>query len=246
MAFTDRFTGEGLVIKVTPTGGSLITISDDYSSFGYNRQFDNEDVTAGNSEDREFLKTKKGMTFSLDIFGGDDDTWNAVFEARTGVMEVYRHGVGTGEEYFSFNYVLDGADASLGTDKSEEITLTGTKSGAMVADFGSVQGGVPHLTFSTAPVNTASDEIIGGTAGVVVSVLDAANAVMTNDNSTLVTIAIASGTGALDGIKVVRVVAGVARFGNLSITETGAFTLTATASGNGTITPVTSSSITIS
>ena len=227
MAFSDRFTGEGLVVKVTPTGGGEITVTDDMTSFGYSIKYDNEDVTAGNSEEKENLPTKSAMTFSLDVFGGDDDTWNAVIAARTGSMVVMRKGEGNGLPVFEFNYVLDGFDPKLGTDKAEEITITGSRTGAMVQDFDSVQGAIRHLVFTTQPTNTASTDKI---ASVVVSIEDASNAVVTTEQSDVITIT-KTGASVASGVLSVRVINGVASFPGIVMTGTATGeTLTATSS----------------
>lgn len=210
MAFDNRFTGEGLVIEVTPTGGSLITVSDDFTSFAWSQKFNNVNVTAGNEEAESSLPTTKSMTWSLDIYGGDDDMLEDLLSARTGLMAVYRHGQGSGLEYFDFNYVLDGFDPTLKNDGAEEITITGTRSGDMVHDFNSVQGTIRHLVFTTQPTDTASGDKI---ASVVVSIEDASNAVVTSEQSDVITLSKTSdGDSVLTGVLSVRVINGVASF----------------------------------
>lgn len=228
MAFNQRFTGEGLVVKVVPTGGSEITITGDYTAFGYSLKDDNVDVTAGNERNKEKLATKQDMTFTLTAFGGDDDTWNAFLSSVTGVMTVMRHGETVGLEYFSFNYLREGFDPSTGTDKAEEISISGSRSGEMIADFGSVQGAVRHLVFTSQPSNTATTTKI---ADVKVSIEDPSNAVVTFEESDVITISVTGATTALTGTVTARVIHGVASFPGLIVTGThSGSTLTATSS----------------
>jgi hypothetical protein len=185
MAFSDRFTGEDLVVTATPTGGSELDLSGDYTSFDYSLKFDNVDVTAGNEEDREMLPTKAGMTWSLKAFGGDADVWDDFKTVRTGVLVVRPQGTANGLPEFSFNYVLDGFDESTGTDKADELSISGTRSGSNILDFGSVQGAIRHLVFTTQPTNTSTTTRI---ADVVVSIEDPSNAVVTTEQSDIITI----------------------------------------------------------
>lgn len=137
MAFADRYTGEALVIKALPTGGSEITITADYTAFSYTLTTDNVDVTAGSEYERSALETKEGMTWSIDVFDGNNAIWDAFTKgAKTGNMCVYERGVGTGLPCFSFNYLIDSADHSTGTDQASTLTVSGIRVGAMVTDFG--------------------------------------------------------------------------------------------------------------
>lgn len=224
MAFSDRFTGEGLVVKAVPTGGSELTLSTDYTAFSFSRKIDNVDVTAGNEQDKEKLVTKNDLSWSLDVFGGDDTTWDAFTTVKTGVMTVYRHGIANGLEYFSFNYVLEGADTATGTDKAETLTCSGSRSGSMVLDFGSVQGAVRHLVFTVQPGNTASGAKI---ASVEVKIEDPSNVVVGVEQSDVITITC---TGSVaSGVLTARVINGVAEFPGVVVTGThSGATLTAT------------------
>jgi hypothetical protein len=231
MAYANRYTGEELVVKATPTGGAELTLTGDYTSFSWDETMDNAEVTAGNEEDKSHLPTKKGMSWELTAFAGDYDTWNDFRAVRTGVMTVYPKGEANALPYFSFPYVLSGINNSTATDAAEEQTISGERNGSMVVDFDGVQGAIPHLHFQVEPVNTAADAIIP----VTVYVRDATNTLIATDQTTLVTIAIGTnppGTGVLSGIVSVRVINGVAQFGNLSIDDAGSgYTLVASAPG---------------
>lgn len=210
MSFPQRYTGEGLVILATPTGGAELTLSNDFTSFSHSFSVDNVDATAGNEREKSKLTTKEDLSWSLDVFDGDSDTWNALLATPTGYMEVYPHGVDGSSEYIGFNYVLEKGDRATGTDKAATLTASGSRSGAMVVDFGTAQGAVRHLVFTTQPTTTVSGAKI---ASVVVSVENASNAVITADESTVITLSKTNdGDAVLTGVLVVRVIHGVASF----------------------------------
>lgn len=211
-----RFTGEDLVILVTPTGGSELTLNTHYSAFSFGGKIDNVDVTAGNEVEKFKLVTKEDMTWSIDVWEGDFDTWDEFTTVKTGVMVVRPLGTGDGLPEFSFNYILEGHDHATGTDKAATLTCSGSRVGAMIIDFGGVQGAVRHLAFTTQPTNTASAAKI---ASVIVTVRDPSNATVTTDNSTVITLD-DDGTTVASGVLSVRVINGVASFPGIVVTGT--------------------------
>lgn len=234
MAFTDRYTGENLKIRMTPTGGSEYVITGDYTAFSHGFTQDNVDVTAGNAQAKAKLQTKNDLSWSIDVFDGDIATWNSIvgLSVATGVINVRPHGDGTGLEEFTFSYIIEKGDRATGTDKAATLTMSGSRSGAMTLPFGSVQGAIRHLVFTTQPTNTVSTNKI---ASVIVSVEDPSNAVVTTENSDVITIT-KTGASVASGVLIVRVINGVASFPGIVMTgvATGE-TLTATSSAGYTL-----------
>ncbi|MEX0899224.1 MAG: IPT/TIG domain-containing protein [Gammaproteobacteria bacterium] len=96
-----------------------------------------------------------------------------------------------------------------------------------------------RFAFAQQPTNTVAGQAIGGGSGVTVRVEDQFGNVVSTDNATQVTVAIAAnpGGGTLSGTATATAVAGVASFSNLSINRSGTgYTLQAT----GTLTAATS------
>lgn len=139
MSPADRLTGTDLVIKFTPSGGSLTTITGDNTSFSFSRKLDTVDVTAGNEKERYFKPTIESMDFSMDIFDADQSYQSLIKPRVEGLLQVYKRGIGAGLPILSFNALWTGYDEDMPFDGALEISLSGVRQGAMVADFGTVQ-----------------------------------------------------------------------------------------------------------
>lgn len=227
MAYTDRYVGELLKIRMTPTGGSELVVTADYTAFSHNFTQDTVDVTAGNQKEKEKLLSKEDLAWSLDVFDGDADTWNTILAAGTGVMNIRIKGDGAGLEEIEFNYIIEKGDRATGTDKAATLTMSGSRNGAMISDFGTLQGAIRHLVFTTQPSNTATTTKI---ASVIVSIEDASNVVVAAEQSDVITIT-KTGASVASGVLVVRVINGVASFPGIVMTGTATGeTLTATSS----------------
>jgi hypothetical protein len=112
------------------------------------------------------------------------------------------------------------------------IASSGALLGATSVAFNITPGNATHLTFSVPPVSTAAGATI---PQVTVTALDAAANVATGFTSNI-TVAIGTNAGAipgtLGGTLVVKAVAGVSNYSNLTIDQAGnGYTLTASASG---------------
>jgi hypothetical protein len=139
MAFANRYTGKNVTITATPTGGSLATLSGDFTNFQMSEAWGNTEVTAGNEKEKSYLETTDDLTFTIDSWGGNETVWDAVRAAHTGVITIQKTGVGTGLPEISFSYILDSGDEKLPYDNAAEYSISGKRSGAMLTDFGSVQ-----------------------------------------------------------------------------------------------------------
>jgi hypothetical protein len=139
MAAADRLTGSDLVVKFTPDGGVITTISGDQTSFSFSRKLDTVDVTAGNERERYFKPTIESMDFSLDIFDANQSYQEDIAPRVEGLLEVFKQGVGAGLPILSFNALWTGYDEDMPFDGALEISLSGVRQGAMVADFGTTQ-----------------------------------------------------------------------------------------------------------
>ncbi len=115
----------------------------------------------------------------------------------------------------------------------------GLLTGATTSSFTITPSSASQLVITTQPTTTVAGQTI---SNIVAKVEDAYGNVVTSDSSN-VTIAIASGTGALIGTTTVAASSGIATFSTLSMTSSGSFTLSVTDGG---LTPGTTSSFTIS
>ncbi len=139
MAAADRATGTDLVVKFTPSGGSQVTITGDQTKFSTTRKLDTVDVTAGNEKNRFFKPTIEGLDFTLNIFDANQSYKIYLLPRLEGLLQIYQLGVGTGKPVVSFNALLTGYDEDFPFDGALEITITGNRQGAMIAEVGTVQ-----------------------------------------------------------------------------------------------------------
>lgn len=139
MAAADRLTGTDLVVNFTPSGGSLSTISGDQTAFSFSRKLDTVDVTAGNEKERYFKPTIESMDFTLDIFDANQVYQVDIKPRKEGLLQIYKQGLGSGKPILQFNALFTGYDEDMHFDGALEISLSGVRQGAMVADFGSTQ-----------------------------------------------------------------------------------------------------------
>lgn len=139
MSAADRLTGSDLVVVFTPSGGSPITITGDQTSFSNSRKLDTVDVTAGNEGERYFKDTIESLDFSLDIFDAEQSYQDDILPRATGLLQIYKKGVGTGKPVISFNCLFTGFDEDYPFDGALEISITGVRQGAMVQEVGTLQ-----------------------------------------------------------------------------------------------------------
>ena len=108
------------------------------------------------------------------------------------------------------SYTLQASDGTLTPVTSHNFAVTGP--------------GV-QLAFQQRPVQTTAGQVM--TPGIAVVVEDANGNVVTNDTSSM-TIAIATGSGSISGTTTVHVINGVATFSNLAFSQLGNYTVTVT------------------
>jgi uncharacterized repeat protein (TIGR03803 family) len=124
------------------------------------------------------------------------------------------------------SYTIKAADGALTTATSGSFTVSAAAAS--------------KLAFVQQPTNVTAGSAIS--PAVTVSIEDQFGNVVTGNTSN-VTMAVASGPGALGGTVTVAAVAGVATFSNLSITTAGSYTISAT---DGALSSATSGSFTVS
>jgi hypothetical protein len=124
------------------------------------------------------------------------------------------------------NYTLTASDGSLTSATSNSFTVSAAAASKLV--------------YATQPSNVTAG--VADSPSIVVDVEDQFGNVVTGNSST-VTLAVASGPGALSGTVSVAASAGVATFSNVKLDTAGNYTLTAS---DGTLTSATSSSFTVS
>lgn len=139
MAASARLTGTDLVVKWTPSGGSLTTITGDQTKFSTSRKFDTVDVTAGSEKQRYFKATVESLDFTLNIFDATQAYLAQILPGKEGVLQIYPTGVGATKPIVSFNALLTGYDEDFPFDGALEITITGVRQGAMISEVGTVQ-----------------------------------------------------------------------------------------------------------
>lgn len=136
MAYTDRFTGTDVLVEFTPEGGSLTTVSGDYTMFSMDRKMDTVDVTAGNEISRSFLTTQQSLDWSLSIFAGSDSLLGILKEGTKGLLAVYPKGKSTGKPVRSFNVIITSYQEEFPFDGAVEVEISGIRNGDMINDIG--------------------------------------------------------------------------------------------------------------
>lgn len=139
MAAANRKTGSATVVKWTPSGGSIVTISDDHTKFNFKRKGDTADVTAGNETARYPIPTIENAEWTITIFEASQSFQPQILPLTTGLLTVYKLGIGTGKPVMSFNCVVTEYSEEMPFDKAMEITISGTRQGAMIQEEGTVQ-----------------------------------------------------------------------------------------------------------
>jgi|SRR5689334_8417407 len=134
-----RLVGTDLVVRFTPSGGSLTVITGDQTKFSFSRKLDTVDVTAGNERQRYFKSTIESMDFSLTIFDAEQSYKNILLPFTEGLLEIMSKGVGVGKPVIAFNALMTGYDEDLPFDGALEITINGNRQGAMVSEVGTIQ-----------------------------------------------------------------------------------------------------------
>jgi hypothetical protein len=125
----------------------------------------------------------------------------------------------------SNNLTSSSIDARL-TSTKEPDWRAAARNAEIVSSFGALVS--PTLVFAQEPSNAWDAEVIR--PAITVNLTTDGSTIDTGATDT-VTVAIASGTGSLGGTAAVAAVAGVATFSTLTVTGSGAHTLTATATG---------------
>lgn len=140
MAYSDRLTGSDLKVNFTPDGGSLVAITGDQTVFNFSRKMDTVDVTAGNETARAYRATIESMDWGLTIFDADQSYQADLLPGTEGLLEIYKKGddVTAGEPIISMNVLITGYDEDFPFDGALEISISGVRQGAMVAEIGSV------------------------------------------------------------------------------------------------------------
>lgn len=134
-----RLVGSDIVVRFTPSGGSLTVITGDQTKFSFTRKLDTVDVTAGNERQRYFKATIESLDWSMTIFDAEQSYQTIILPFAEGLLEVMKKGVGTGKPVISFNALITGYDESFPFDGALEISLTGHRQGAMIKEIGTVQ-----------------------------------------------------------------------------------------------------------
>jgi hypothetical protein len=186
--------------------------------------------------------TTAGNTLSAVVAKVEDQFGNVVTTDNSNVTIALASGSGTLNGTLTVaavNGVATFSDLSL--NQSGVFTLgisDGGLTGATSSNLTINPAAAAQLLFTTQPVTTVAGVTL---SNVVVTVEDAFGNVVTSDNSN-VTIALASGEGALGNTLTVAAVNGVATFSDLVLTTAGEYTLAAT---DGSLASATSSGFSI-
>lgn len=138
MAASDRLTGSNLVVEWTPSGGSLVTITSDFTAFSISRTGDMVDVTAGNETARYYKGTIEDLEFTLTFFNAKQAYLEDLVPLTEGLLSIYDNGKASGEPLQEFNAILGGYNQDEPFDGAIEIEITGKRQGAHTTALGSV------------------------------------------------------------------------------------------------------------
>lgn len=138
MGFSDRFTGRDVVVEFTPSGGSLMVVSADFTNFSMDRKVDTVDATASNEVSRRFLPTLKSLDWSMSVFGGDETTFSLFKVGAEGRLDVYPKGKTAGKPKRAFNCIVTGVQETYPFDNMVEYEISGLRSGDDIWGEGSV------------------------------------------------------------------------------------------------------------
>lgn len=143
MAISDRYVGKDLTVHFLPTGGVVgtdeVVLSGSFSSFSMDRSADMADITAGNETSRSHLPTIESLTFQIAFIDEVQLADYAEIKPRsTGRLYVYPQGKTAGKPMLVFDCIIESFNHSFPFDDKVEIDLSGTRTGAMVSDIGSV------------------------------------------------------------------------------------------------------------
>lgn len=143
MAISDRYLGRDLVVEFLPTGGVIgsdeVVLSGSFTSFSMDRSSDMADVTAGNETSRSHLPTIESLTFQVTFIDEVQLADYAEIKPRsTGRLYVYPQGKTSSKPMLAFDCIIESFNHSFPFDDKVEIDVSGTRTGAMVNDIGSV------------------------------------------------------------------------------------------------------------
>lgn len=144
MAASDnRYTGLNTTMTFTPTGGSVVTVSTDYTEVSFEESIRVEEKTAGNEVDATFNTTIKEGKGNLKIYDEGEQGIaaginTALVNGATGLFVVYQKGNVSGKPYFSANIIITGVKHPFAHDKNIALEIDFIKNGAMVAPMNSL------------------------------------------------------------------------------------------------------------
>lgn len=144
MAASDnRYTGVNTTMTFTPTGGSLVIVSTDYTEVSFEESVRVEEKTAGNEVDATFNTTIKEGKGNLKIYDEGETGISlgintALVNSATGLFVVYPKGNVSGKAYFSCPIIVTGVKHPFAHDKNIAIEVDFIKNGAMVAPMNSL------------------------------------------------------------------------------------------------------------
>ena len=208
-------------------GDFISSTKDSNPALGYASSWLNLAWTAAvpTNTSMQFQVAGSNSIFGPFNFVGPDGTATTFFTTSDPSLSQFN-----GDRYLKYRAYLATSDTSI-TPTLNDVSLC----------FTDLSLSATSLEFDQEPTNTTAGATMS--PAVTVRILDGFGNPVTTDNTSQVTLAVASGPGALTGGGPVTVVGGTATFSNLVFDTAGTYTLTAT---SGTLASATSTSFVIS
>ena len=142
----DNLTGNtgpdpNLTTGITTQGSTLVTISDDISSFGFEASVETTDVTGISEFERTQIAVAEVVSFDISVFKAGQSWGQAVKQGNWGTFYVYPEGKVIGNEVFAFNGLIESAGETYPDHEKIERELSGMRNGPWVLEPGSVYRG---------------------------------------------------------------------------------------------------------
>lgn len=114
------------VVKISPTSGSEAAVAH-VRSFSFDQTADTIESTAMHASNthRTYVAGLSTSTLSLEVYWDTDDTPQLDFDTKTTLYwELYPHGTGSGEKYYSGNGIVTGVTISAAFDGMVEASFS--------------------------------------------------------------------------------------------------------------------------
>ena len=130
-----------LTTAITTQGSSLVTISSEISSFGFEASVETTDVTGISEFERTQIPVAEVVSFDMSVYKADQSWGQAVKQGNWGTFYVYPEGKVVGNEIFAFNGLIESVGETYPDHEKVEKEISGMRNGPWVLEPGSVYRG---------------------------------------------------------------------------------------------------------